>query len=278
MSTKNCLPLIDLATKQSPSTISSTQTALHQFGAFRLVAPKLTQQCLHSVFQDARAFLSARGFFQLPTQVKEKTRGYSAFDSELVRGKTPIPKETVYFNKKGAENEYSPPLGFQCSVEALHDEWTNLRSQLFSTLSSILDSKESLIGTPSLDYESLGVNFYDSDRLGDRVHFSPAHMDSGTLTILVRAREACDGLEIADLRTTDKLDSEGIGLDASFISVPALPDEVIVLAGTRLQRLLGRSKVRACVHRVRSPTQTSCNRCIANDRLSLAIFCGPPMK
>lgn len=136
-----------------------------------------------------------------------------------------------------------------------------------------------MIGTPSLDYESLGVNFYDSDRLGDRVHFSPAHMDSGILTVLVRATdtEACDGLEIADLGTTEKLDSEGIGLDASFISVPAMPDEVIVLAGTRLQRLLGRSQVRACVHRVRSPAQTS-NRCVANERLSLAIFCGSPIK
>jgi hypothetical protein len=58
MFTKDCLPLIDLATKQSASTISSTQKALHQFGAFRLVAPNLTQHLLHGVFQDARAFLS----------------------------------------------------------------------------------------------------------------------------------------------------------------------------------------------------------------------------
>lgn len=153
-----------------------------------------------------------------------------------------------------------------------------MRGPLFSTLSTILESTVPLTGTPSLDYESLGVNFYDSDRLGcNRVLFSPAHKDSGTLTILVRATDADDGLEIADLGSTDKLDSEGIGLDASFISVPAMPDEVVVIAGTRLQNLLGRSKVRACVHRVRSPTQTS-NKCVARERLSLAIFCGPPVK
>jgi isopenicillin N synthase-like dioxygenase len=158
----------------------------------------------------------------------------------------------------------------------LPKEWSNLRSQLFSTVSTILDSTEPLIGTPSLDYESLGVNFYDSDRLGsDSVYFIPAHMDSGTLTILVRAPEAHDGLEIADLGTTERLDSEGIGLNASFISVPAMADEVIVLVGTRLQRLLGKSKVRACVHRVCSPTQID-NRCAIKERLSLAIFCGPP--
>lgn len=157
----------------------------------------------------------------------------------------------------------------------LTKEWTNLRNELFKTVSTILDSAEPLIGTPSLDYESVGLNFYDSDKLSlDRDHFNPAHKDSGTLTILVRSSEACDGLEIADLRSTEKLDSEGVGREAKFIPVPAVAGEVIVLAGTRLQRLLGKAKVRACVHRVCRPTQGSDK----HQRFSLAIFCGPPMK
>ncbi|KAJ5494259.1 hypothetical protein N7463_010346 [Penicillium fimorum] len=274
MPTNDCLPLIELGIQQSSSTISSINAALRQFGAFRLVAPQLTRNVSQRVFQDVRA----RGFFRLPIEVKNQARGYSGFDTELIRGKTAFPKESVYFLRKGVENRHPPPAEFQNSVENLHNEWTSLRSQLFATLSTILDLTEPLIGTPSLDYEYLGVNFYDSDRLGrDRVHFSPVHMDGGILTILVRAADVHDGLEIADLRTTEKLDSEGIGLDASFISVPAMSDEVIVFAGTRLQRLLGKSKVRACVHRVCSPTQIS-NRCIIKERLSLAIFCGPPIK
>jgi hypothetical protein len=36
-------------------------------------------------------------------------------------------------------------------------------------------------------------------------------MDGGTLTILVRGNEDYDGLEVADLESTEKLDSEGIG-------------------------------------------------------------------
>lgn len=157
----------------------------------------------------------------------------------------------------------------------LTKEWTNLRNQLFSTVSTILGSAEPLTGTPSLDYESVGVNFYDSDKVSlDRAYFNPAHKDGGTLTILVRSSEACDGLEIADLRSTEKLDSEEIGQEASFIPVPAVAGEVIVLAGTRLQRLLGKSKVRACVHRVCRPTQKSDK----HQRLSLAIFCGSLMK
>ncbi|CAG7996312.1 unnamed protein product [Penicillium nalgiovense] len=272
MLAKDCLPLIDLTRKQTSSSISSAQVALRQFGAFRLVAPQLTRNLSQSVFQNAREF------FKLPIEVKEKTSGYSGFDTELVRGKTAIPKETICY-KESVENyhSYSSPLGFQSSMEELQ-HWANLRSPLFDQLSTILDSTEPLIGTTSLDHESLGVNFYDSDRLGcDRIYFNPAHMDSSIVTILIRATEARDGLEIADLETTDKLDSEGIGLTASFIPVPAMPDEVIVLAGTRLQRLLGKNKVRACVHRVRSPTQTR-NRFMVNERLSLAIFCESSMK
>ncbi|KAJ5785877.1 uncharacterized protein N7503_011089 [Penicillium pulvis] len=157
----------------------------------------------------------------------------------------------------------------------LTKEWTNLRNELFGTVSTILDSAEPLIGTPTLDYDHVGLNFYDSDELSlGRAYFNPAHKDSSILTILVRSSEACDGLEIADLRSTDKIDSEGIGREANFIPVPAVAGEVIVLAGTRLQRLLGKAKVRACVHRVCRPTQGSDK----HQRLSLAIFCGPPMK
>lgn len=139
----------------------------------------------------------------------------------------------------------------------------------------MLDSAEPLTGTPSLDYESLGVHFYDSQKLGcDRTHSNPAHKDSGTLTILIRASDESDGLEIADLQSTNKVNSEGITLEACFIPIPAAPDEVIVLAGIRLQRLLGKGKARACVHRVRGPTKTE-TTIIAKERLSLAIFCGP---
>ncbi|KAJ5107923.1 hypothetical protein N7456_004598 [Penicillium angulare] len=272
MSTKEGLPLINLAAKQSSSTISSTQNALRQFGAFRFVAPQLTQNRLQRVFQNAR------GFFQLPIELKLRTKSYSAFDTELIRGKRAVPKESIYFFRKAEGDYHPPPSELQDSVETLHQEWTNFRSQLFSTLSIILDSTEPLEGTPTLDFESLGVNFYDSDKLDcDRAYFNPAHMDGGTLTILARATEAHDGLEIADLTTTEKLDSEGIGLDASFISVPAISGEVIVLAGTRLQRIFGKDKVRACVHRVCNPVHMSNNSAV-KERLSLAIFCAPPFK
>ena len=100
-------------------------------------------------------------------------------------------------------------------------------------------------------------------------------MDSGTVTILLRdPNHGDDMLEVADLTTTDKLDSKGVGMEASFIPVPAISNEVVVLGGTRLQRLLGRERVRACVHRVRGPGQGAVGQG-SMSRLSMAIFCAP---
>ncbi|KAJ5223475.1 hypothetical protein N7468_008017 [Penicillium chermesinum] len=98
-------------------------------------------------------------------------------------------------------------------------------------------------------------------------------MDGGTLTVLIREDGECDGLEIADLQSTEKLDSEGIGLEASLLPVPAATDEVVIFVGTRMQRLFGKATARACVHRVRAPTQPKSS---GAERFSLAIFCAPP--
>lgn len=102
-------------------------------------------------------------------------------------------------------------------------------------------------------------------------------MDSGTLTILIRdPSDGVEGLEIANIDTTEKADSKGIDLEASFMPVPAAPDEVLVLAGTKLQRLLRKDRVRACVHKVRGPSRHF-TRQEAVSRLSIAIFCAPPV-
>lgn len=100
-------------------------------------------------------------------------------------------------------------------------------------------------------------------------------MDSGTLTILIRDPDCGDDmLEVANLDTTEKSDSKGIGLEASFMPVHTAPNEVVVLTGTRLQRLIGKDRVRACVHKVRSPVQHITGQKPVS-RLSIAIFCAP---
>lgn len=150
-----------------------------------------------------------------------------------------------------------------------------MRGPLFNTLSNqILSPHVTLTGTPLLDYESMGLHYYIcQDMTSGEGDYSPPHMDGGTLTILVRDDGECDGLEIADLQSTEKLNSEGIGREASFLPVPAAPGEVVVFVGTRMQRLFGKATARACVHRVRAPVQPESSGAA---RFSLAIFCAPP--
>ena len=156
-------------------------------------------------------------------------------------------------------------------------EWSKFRDQLFTTVSrEILKSDIPLTGTPNLDVESFGLQYYDSRKLQSQEDdYNPAHMDSGTLSILIRASEEFDGLEVADRESTKELGSERIGLTASFLSVPANPDEIVVLAGTRLQRLVGKDKVRACVHRVRGPGTNKQHS--PQKRISGGLFCGPSL-
>lgn len=57
--------------------------------------------------------MQAGEFFQLPLDVKASTTGYTAFDSELVRGDTPIPKESIYFFR-GGDVQHNPPPPALC--------------------------------------------------------------------------------------------------------------------------------------------------------------------
>ncbi|KAJ5679925.1 hypothetical protein N7462_008169, partial [Penicillium macrosclerotiorum] len=220
----------------------------------------------------------ARDFFKLPIEVKQRTQGYSGFGMELIRGTTPVPKERINFFRKNDQREdhIPPPLEFLCSVTALHNKWKHSQDQLFSTVfCDILQSEIPLTGTSTLDYESLGVQYYNPQRMiVEGRDYIPPHMDGGTLTILIREDDDSDGFEVADLETTEELGSDGVGRKASFLRVPAAPNEVIVLVGTRLQRLLGRNRARACVHRVVGPDQKHS----AEDRVSIGIFraCAPP--
>lgn len=145
-------------------------------------------------------------------------------------------------------------------------------------MSKALDPDVRLEGTSFLESATVGIHYYDSRKLPDSsAHFSPPHMDSGTFTILFRSHDENDGLEIADLETTKKQDSEGVGAEASFIPVPTSKNgipEVVVFAGTRLQRKLGSHRVRACVHRVRGPDPGRCKGS-GVQRISIAMFCAP---
>jgi hypothetical protein len=137
------LPIIDLSTEQSPATLAKLRQALLKYGAFRLCSPELKQAVdggllrevgfnfLMSTFTFGSVHFNiskARGFFQLSNEIKQRTRGYSGFGTELVRGTTPIPKEGINFFRKNDQRDgcISPPAEFSRSVIAIHDVRTSI--------------------------------------------------------------------------------------------------------------------------------------------------------
>ncbi|CEO59462.1 hypothetical protein PMG11_04137 [Penicillium brasilianum] len=272
MSLADRIPLLNLSEERDPATITSIQKALLRYGVFRLWAPDL--KSAHSL--ELRK--NAGEFFQLPLDVKARTTGYTAFDSELVRGDTPIPKESIYFFRGGDVQHNPPPSALCDSMFWLRDKWKPLKDTLFASMSDeILKSSVPLTGNPRLDTESFGINFYNPRQLDSEIaEYNPAHMDPGTLVLLIRDDSTDDGLEIADLLSTTKFGSRDIGQEAYFFPIPSNPGEVLVLVGTRLQRLLGRDKVRPCVHRVRARAPE--RRQEEEVRLSFTIACAasPP--
>lgn len=127
---------------------------------------------------------------------------------------------------------------------------------------------------PFLEHDHVGINYYNSQQLhADDDYFNPPHKDSGLFTVLLlKPGDGADGLEIADLDSTEETGSEAVGQHATFRAVSLMPGEVLVLAGNAMQRLFGADRVRACVHRVRRPA--------AEDavRLTIAIFCALPWR
>ncbi|BCS24999.1 uncharacterized protein APUU_41443S [Aspergillus puulaauensis] len=271
----NILPLLrlcDLNCSPSQALITEIKSAFRQYGAIRLEIPEDIRYHPGGVFQHASEF------FDKPADIKKQIQGYSPFASESVRGKAVFPKESIYFFREGTEHEdlkYLTPE-FYHSVKALNDIWTPLRLRALNVISGMLGSKAPLTGTAFLESATLGVHYYDSRTVHDDTLFSPPHKDSGTLTVLFRSFNGNDGLEIADLQTTEKQDSEGVGSEASFISTPAHDEApyVILMAGNRFQTLLGSGRARACVHRVRGPGSGVYNDC-GVQRYSIAVFCAP---
>ena len=56
MFTKDCLPLLDLTRKQTPTTIVRLQHALLKYGAFRLSAPELKRALAGGILPDVSLF------------------------------------------------------------------------------------------------------------------------------------------------------------------------------------------------------------------------------
>lgn len=82
----------------------------------------------------------ARDFFQLPMCLKGKTTGYSAFGTEIIRGKAAFKESVYFFRKNDQEENRIPPLSdLYRSIKTIQDV-SGPCLQLRVTLLMVLDA------------------------------------------------------------------------------------------------------------------------------------------
>lgn len=135
MLTKDCLPLLDLAKMQSPTTISSLRLALLKYGAFRLRAPKLEKAFAQGILHTVNLYFNCSKFkptFSRPRafssfQRKQKTQpGNTQHLAQIlfVARRQYLKKVYISFGK-GQETRISPPSDLYLNIGALHDVRTH---------------------------------------------------------------------------------------------------------------------------------------------------------
>lgn len=127
------------------------------------------------------------------------------------------------------------------------------------------------------DYEdNLCLHHYPVTQRAER---NPAHKDFGILTLLVQEDTAgSNGLEVADLTSTDARTSEAIDESAQFVSVYPEANEITVLAGVSLQKLAGMAAIAPSVHRVVTTLSINNKHGACFPRYSIAYFVHPDAK
>lgn len=124
--------------------------------------------------------------------------------------------------------------------------------------------------------DNICLHHYPSTR---RVERNPAHKDFGILTLLIQENTpGSNGLEVADLTSTDARTSEGIDERAQFVPVYPEAGEIIVLAGISLQKLAGKGTIASSVHRVVTALSTDNKDGTCFPRYSIAYFVHPNAK
>lgn len=123
----------------------------------------------------------------------------------------------------------------------------------------------------------------ESLRAGNIVR-NPAHSDMGTLTLLFLESS---GLEIADMRSSNRTSTAEIEKTATFLQVDPVPGTIIVNGGYLLKKW-SEGRLKSAVHRVSLPSQRQCEGVsqedhsaynvagdVAPERMSVAFFSAP---
>jgi len=282
------LPIIDFSPVLHGSlegrerTISEIDNALRTVGAFHLRNYDIERAKIDKWFEWSRRF------FDLPLSEKEQLfptprsfeQGYFGIEKEKIRGQTAL-KENFDFGDSKVNIVSCWPRedqlpGFRDFAMDFHQDCSRLIGKLLECLSVALKMEPdffscyhtgSMFVSSLLHYPAISST---SVQPGQVVR-NPVHSDFGTLTLLFQQK--VDGLEVADMSSTEELSSAAVEKSATFIPVEPNPEMILVNVGYLLMRWTN-ARWKNSVHRVSAPSGSINSESIP-ERYSFAFFSYP---
>ena len=225
----------------------------------------------------ANLYTQVQHFFALPTEQKESyeieglagQRGYVSFGKEHAKNKNEGDlKEFWHFGQTVLDND---PIESQYPKNIKVEELPKFNSIGIEVYSKLESAGKEMLRAIAL-YLNLDENYFDAkihngNSILRPIHYPPItsepknavraaeHEDINLITLLIGA--SSDGLQV--------LNKEG-----EWISVTALPDQIVVNVGDMLQRLTN-NKLKSTTHRVINPPRQKW----ASSRYSIPFFLHP---
>jgi isopenicillin N synthase-like dioxygenase len=259
------IPLIDLGSLMTPSTLGALDKACGEWGFFYLVG--------HDIDAGQRDAILAvtRAFFTQPTSVKNRIRRtdincWGFYDAELTKNRRDW-KEILDIGPAAASGPLAGAFPQWPAIDGFRDEIERLEAQLHevalllvTAIARALDSSEDLLA-PFVDHSSyIRLNYYpaceqpaaaDSDFVPDSGHLGISHhTDAGAITVLMQDDVA--GLQVYNAGT--------------FHTIEPRRDSLVINVGDIVQ-VWSNDRYQAPLHRV-----------LANEgaaRISIPYFLNP---
>ena len=226
--------------------------------------------------QTATLYAQVQKFFALPTEIKAKyeiaglagQRGYTSFGKEHAKGRnTGDLKEFWHFGQYVENDPIKERYPDNVDVEEL-PEFNSIGKTVYQTLEGagkhILRAIALYLGLDEFYFDD---KIHNGNSILRPIHYPPIteepedavraaeHEDINLITLLMGA--SAEGLEVLNKKN-------------EWISVTALPDQIVVNVGDMLQRLTN-NKLRSTTHRVVNPPKEKWGQ----SRFSIPFFLHP---
>jgi isopenicillin N synthase-like dioxygenase len=225
--------------------VAEMGTALATIGFFALINHGVDAQLI------AQAYAVTQAFFELPEAVKltytnpqlKGQRGFTRFGQEHAKDH-PVPdlKEFWHVGREAALPNLQP-----LEVPSFHPVMLALYEQLEVCAAHLLAACALYLGEPP---DRLPAMVRSGDTILRLIHYPPIPEDAAPTSLRAAAHEDINLITLLCEATADGL--ELLQRDGTWLTIPALPGQIIVDSGDMLQQLTN-GWLKSTTHRVSNP-------------------------